>query len=344
MSAYDDIIRSALIKMRDAGMTRAEAAREIGVSYNSFIARINRIGLDWPRAFHAWDQVVTSERNAQILVRHENGEPHQSIADDFSMSRERVRQIVKAQGGKPRFGQKREAFSKVIKAVKNLPPMSLNEACNALGFGKYTVIAAADAAGVKFLRRNSETTAMLAGLAEKVAAGASYHAAAGGDHELAALLARYCVENGIKSVAPCRWTVDPDMRRRVIAEMRTAGKTWDEIAEIIAQNEGVRQFQSVAVYSWTHRYAPELLGIKPPKKAKQPKPAKRQGRAYPSERKFVKAAPAGAPVIIAGDVRETAIANYGKAPASKIAKELGVSRNSIIGHWFRARQSGEIAA
>jgi hypothetical protein len=338
MSAYDDIIRAALIKMRDAGMTRAEAAREIGVSYNSFIARINRIGLDWPRAFHAWDQVVTSERNAQILVRHENGELHTSIAADYGLSRERVRQIVKSQGGKARFGQRREAFATIIEAVKNLPPMSLSEACNELGFGKFTVAAAAKSAGVKFLRRDSETTAMLAGLAEKVKAGASFNAAAEGNHELASLLGRYCIENGIKSQAPCRWTVDPEMRRRVIAEMRAEGRTWDSIAGAIATNEGVRKMGDVTVRAWCEKHAPDLLNIKPPKKVKPPK------RAYRAAQQRTKPAPVDARVLIVGDVRETAIANYGKAPASKIAQAVGVTRNSIIGHWFRARKTGEIAA
>jgi len=341
MSAYDDIIRAALVKMRDAGMTRAEAAREVGVSYNSFIVRINRIGLDWPRAFRAWDHVVTSERNAQILARHENGELHTSIADDYGMTRERVRQIVKKQGGKPRFGQKRDAFATVIEAARNLPPMSLNEACNALGFGKFTVIAAANAAGVKFLKRDSETTEMLAGMAEKVKAGASFNAAADGDHELAKLVGRYCVENGIKSQAPCRWTVDPDMRRRVVAEMRAEGRTWNEIAAVLAQSEGVRKVGEAAVYNWVLRNAPDLLSIKPPKKVKPPKPPR---RAYPAAPKRTRPAPVDAPVVIVGDARETAIANYGKAPASAIAKAVGVSRNSIIGHWFRARRSGEIAA
>lgn len=48
-------------------------------------------------------------------------------------------------------------------------------------------------------------------------------------------------------------------------------------------------------------------------------------------------------IQIMSDIRETAIANYGKAPASKIAEAAGTTRNSIIGHWFRARRQGLIA-
>lgn len=338
MSAYDDIIRAALIKMRDDGLTRREAAKELGTSYQGFASRLSRMGIDWP---HAASARIPSERNRQILARHDAGEEHPSIAAAFGITRERVRQIVKANGRKPRTEMRRDEFEAIVEAVRNLPPMSSAEAVAALGFSYHIVWAAASEAGVKFRKRDSETTAMLAELAEKVKAGASFNSAAGGDHALAGLLKRYCDENGIKTSAPCRWTVDPGMRRRVIAEMRAEGHSWDKIAAAISSNEGVRKIGGASIHNWVRNNAPYLAAIKPPKKDKPSKPAR---RSYPSERKCAKAAPADARVIIAGDVRETAIANYGKAPASKIAKELGVSRNSIIGHWFRARQSGEIAA
>ncbi len=41
-------------------------------------------------------------------------------------------------------------------------------------------------------------------------------------------------------------------------------------------------------------------------------------------------------------VKETAIANRGKASAEQIAAAIGTTRNAIIGHWFRARQLGLI--
>jgi transposase len=58
----------------------------------------------------------------------------------------------------------------------------------------------------------------------------------------------------------------------------------------------------------------------------------------------VPAAPAPAAVEIRSTIRQTAIANKGKASASEIAKACGVSRNSIIGHWGRAKQTGELVA
>lgn len=49
-------------------------------------------------------------------------------------------------------------------------------------------------------------------------------------------------------------------------------------------------------------------------------------------------------IEVRASIKETAIANHGKASADQIASVIGVSRNSIIGHWYRARQKGELPA
>jgi hypothetical protein len=47
-------------------------------------------------------------------------------------------------------------------------------------------------------------------------------------------------------------------------------------------------------------------------------------------------------IEICATPRETAIRNRGRASASAIAQACGISRNAVIGHWFRARASGAI--
>lgn len=42
--------------------------------------------------------------------------------------------------------------------------------------------------------------------------------------------------------------------------------------------------------------------------------------------------------------REAAIQFHQTHTAKQIADSLGVSRNVVIGHWFRARKSGELAS
>lgn len=41
-------------------------------------------------------------------------------------------------------------------------------------------------------------------------------------------------------------------------------------------------------------------------------------------------------------IRKACIAGRGKLSAAEIAKKLGITRNKVIGHWFRARQQGLI--
>lgn len=46
-----------------------------------------------------------AERRRAILSRHNEGDSHVDIASDYGISRERVRQIVAAEGGTPRRGK-----------------------------------------------------------------------------------------------------------------------------------------------------------------------------------------------------------------------------------------------
>jgi hypothetical protein len=48
-------------------------------------------------------------------------------------------------------------------------------------------------------------------------------------------------------------------------------------------------------------------------------------------------------VVIADNLRDAAILNRGKAPASAIAAAHGCTRNAIIGHWYRLRMEGVLA-
>lgn len=48
--------------------------------------------------------IPSKDRRISILRRHNAGESHVDIAADYGITRERVRQIVKAEGGTPRRG------------------------------------------------------------------------------------------------------------------------------------------------------------------------------------------------------------------------------------------------
>lgn len=56
------------------------------------------------------------------------------------------------------------------------------------------------------------------------------------------------------------------------------------------------------------------------------------------ERKETRAMPMD--IEQAREVKEAARLSYGKVPASQVADKFGVSRNVIIGHWYRMRKAG----
>lgn len=260
----------------------------------------------------------TKERTEAILSLFDAGVNLRDIGERFGVSGVRVGQIAIKAGRKPRQKQTEEYRERLAKRLVEMHRVSAAEAANALGISVEAVRYLAKNEGVNLLRRNSEDEAMLADLAEKVKAGASFNSAAGGDHALANLLARYCRERGINSTAPTRWTVS-ERRPEIIRSGREAGKTWAEIAADIAAVEGTRGSSPAAITMWVARHCPDVFEIRPPKKIKY------------------------VDIDVRDTVRETALANRGKASASQIASAICVSRSSITGHWFRARSAGETA-
>jgi hypothetical protein len=59
-------------------------------------------------------------------------------------------------------------------------------------------------------------------------------------------------------------------------------------------------------------------------------------------RRFERLSPTA--IEIRPTVRETAVANIGKAHASQIAEAVGTTRDAIIGHWYRHRQTSRVAS
>lgn len=338
MSKIDDIIRAALIEARSAGMTRADAAEHFGMSYQGFVNRIGRMGIEWPRAPYG-EASPKSDRNHAILARHEAGELHTDIAKDYGVTRECIRQIVKKAGGEARWTQRNKEWQAIADLIASQPAMTIAEATHQLGFTVDQVRKGAKIAGVKFEKRDAGTRAELAAMAELVKGGMSFNQAAGEDHAKAGLLARFCAENGIETLAPSRWSVDVERRKRIIERMRLAGASWDEIALAVSGAENTRPVKGVSICVWASTHM-DLASIKAPPK---PRPIKVKTPRVKTQRRPAPIYAGPTEVVVLDNPRDTAIANYGKAPASAIAKAVGVSRNSIIGHWFRARQSGEIA-
>ena len=326
MNAFQEAIKTLLIKARDEGMSRKEAAEALGVNYWTLNWRAKEFGIEWPHA--KWAAIEPNERAKTILARSAAGETLEVIGRDFGITRERVRQIVKKYGGPSKRQMYRQELLKLAEFL-SANPMTLREAVKKTGLDAGKIRAASDTTGVQFLEISAADDADLGPLAEKVRGGMSLYEASGHNHAVEVRLNRYCRKKGIKSLAPSRWTVSPK-RPDLIAEMYSAGKSWQEIADALSDLEGTTRNQGSSIYNWAYRNM-DILRRRQPAKPK-PVHVPRYVRVTP-----VRVPKAPAEIELRETVRETAIVNRGKATASEIAAACGTTRNAVIGHWFRAR-------
>lgn len=175
------------------------------------------------------------DRDADILARHKAGEIHESIAERYGISRERVRQIVAKLGGAPRLSEIRERAEK--QRDEDL------------------------------LARLTKRAAKSAALAPKIAMierGASICSVA----ESCAEYERLRTELnrlGLKSTARSRWTIDNSIREKVVRRGRSLGRIWEQIADDLsviekaAYGAELKPTSAAAVHMWAKKHCPDLV-------------------------------------------------------------------------------------
>ncbi|TGV26356.1 sigma factor-like helix-turn-helix DNA-binding protein [Mesorhizobium sp. M4B.F.Ca.ET.143.01.1.1] len=331
MNAFQEAIKTLLVKARDEGLSKQEAADALGVNLSVLYYRSKQLGIDWPERRGRQPQSEPNERALDILARNEAGETLESIGEVYGITRERVRQIVKKFGGQSKRAMHHAALQKLADFLKE-HPMTLSEAGQSLGLASSRLRDAASVGGVEFLKISLSRENELAPLAELVRQGQSINSIANGSRALAGRLRTYCNAKGIKSQAASRWSVSP-LRAQVIGRLYAEGKSWAEISAAVAAVEGVRSFSGAAIYNWAALHMD--LPHREPRKDRRKSPGRRP--------KLVAVSQGPSDIDLRETVRETALANRDKATAAQIAKACGTTRNSIIGHWFRARQSGAVA-
>ena len=169
-------------------------------------------------------------RDREIMRRHERGELHSAIAAVFGISRERVRQIVKRDGGAPRLpriyahaAQKKQERQKQREAMRKAKKQRF-------------------AAKINMVRN-----------------GASIHAITNSVAEAAALR-RACAQAGVKSRVRTRVTVNAEQRRRIITQGLNNKRSWEWIAAAVAKAEAKRGLSPVserAIYMWARNNLPK---------------------------------------------------------------------------------------
>jgi hypothetical protein len=266
-------------------------------------------------------------RDQSICQRFDAGETLEAIGQDFGLTRERVRQIVSKSGRIPRRVSTREKHKRFVERVTALNDkgLTVKQIVAETGAQYAVVCAAVREGGGQSNRMSLEERIEMLRLAAKVANGVSVRSACNGDRARSAKLHRFCAAEGITNRRAKR--SDYSARADLILALRRDGKTWAEVTASVSDAEG-RSLCVGAVMAWASRN----VGL-PAREQKEP----RQKPVRLSQRVDVTANFDG--VEVSGlSVREAALALKGRGSARQIAAHLGVSRNSVIGHWFRGRR------
>ena len=142
-------------------------------------------------------------RDAEILRRHEAGEPHPSIAEDFRISRERVRQIVGRGGGIARRSKPAPRSVKLTekKFIAEAPElgMTANELASRYAVSLTTIYKMAKSNGIRLPKKSPKNMTLLKRAAGDVLMGKSYYQAAYRLGLRPDAVRNYCLRVGVRS-------------------------------------------------------------------------------------------------------------------------------------------------
>jgi DNA-binding CsgD family transcriptional regulator len=317
----------------ERGMTQREAADYLGMYYSYASAKAKELGIKFKRKPYRNGVIPTAARNLEIKALFDEGKTLQSIADIYGITRERVRQIVDRQGGTPRHVAIAERSAEIANSIAILADAGKTgmEIAAYLDKPYHTIVKAARWRGIKIPRRGigHGREALLNEVAAKVADGMSIRQACNNDIPLSHLYERWAGRNGKPKGKHGRW-VDRSERKDIIRKMHKEGAEWALITAAVAKIEGYKTSErGIINYAYNHKLVtPRPRGPTPKNTARKPisiRPPK-----TPAE------------ILSMDTIRKTCVEYYGKASAKEIAAHLGITRNSVIGHWFRARKNGGI--
>lgn len=273
----------------------------------------------------------TAERNADIVCRFRAGETLQAIGDRYGVTRERVRQITIRYGAEARrVTQGRAAAARLEKIRAALAGgATARETGESLGINQANLWRIMNDAGIKprwptAMQRSDDT--ILEGIAAQVRRGMSIKKACGGSRSLMERMRVKLRQMGVESTHG-KW-VSPEHRRAIIEQGLAEHLPWKVIAHRISIKEG-RECLIASAQMWARS-----RGMIAKRKSRAAKPIKAVKPAKPAKPRL--------DPVVTNDIRKSCVANYGRCSASALAKTLGITRNAVTGHWFRARKAGQI--
>lgn len=249
-----DVIRNCAAD----GLTRDETACKLNLSYQTIVKHALANGIEFKRKKEFGP---TGSRNAVICERYLKGEKQIDLANEFGISRERVRQIIERSGLVSE--RKRHAdFVAIVAGTVARKNLTLTEAASMFGLSRSNVYAHCRMHGVTPASLSAEERAELNDLALQVVSGKSIRQAVQCEHRKAKRLRRHLVKNGINARGRSRWD-DFSERKRLLEKWRSEGLSWKECAAKLSKRDG-RKITGAALVTWCSRHMKHLVATKKP--------------------------------------------------------------------------------
>lgn len=240
--------------LAEAGATTAQAAEKLGYSYQ-YISRLSReSGISFSRQYLINSN--TNARNQEICKRYLDGEMQVRLADEFGITRERVRQIIE-KAGLVSEGQRHADFVAVVVGTVERKQLTVSQAADMFKISKQVAYNYCRSQGVKFASMTAEEAAELDALARAVVDGESCRKVVGGSDKKAAKLIRHLERKGITARGRSRHD-DFSKRKELIENWRAEGLSWSECAIKLTAHDG-RHISYNGVYMWVRKNMPHLI-------------------------------------------------------------------------------------
>lgn len=247
---------SDIRNMAADGLTIAETAKSLGYSY-AMISKYGRENcINFRRPDVGGDD--TRRRNQEICNRYLNGAEQASLAREFNITRERVRQII----GKAGLVSERKRHADFVMTVVGTVArkgLTVGEASEMFGISRASVYGYCRENGIKPSAKTAEERKELDELAMAVVNGASIRKAAGCDYNKARKLRSYMQKRGIGARGRSRHD-DFSERKILIADWRDSGHSWAECAQLLSKHDG-RPIGLNGIYMWARKHMPELFHV-----------------------------------------------------------------------------------
>lgn len=241
-----------------SGLTRDETAHKLDLGYQTIVKHALANGIKFKRKK---DSAAKGSRNAVICARYLKGEKQIDLANEFGISRERVRQIIERSGLVSE--RKRHAdFIAIVAGTVSRKNLTLAEAASMFGISRVNVYTHCRIHGVTPASVTAEEREELNALALQVVSGKSIRQASNCDHSKAEKLRRHLVNNGINARGRSRWD-DFSERKSLLEKWKFSGLSWEECAVKLSKHDG-RKITGGALVAWCSRNMKHLIS---PRKA-----------------------------------------------------------------------------